>query len=397
MSAKEILSTASKALMLNKVRSFLTMLGVIIGVFAVISLVSLVGGVQDYVVSRFEDLGSNLVFVVNGKIELGQRQSTTAGSALISSNLKEKHIEMIKSSADDYVDYVTPETQTYQTVKYKTEEYFLLLIGVNYEANDIFKSNVEKGRYFNRVEQENSSRVVVLGNNLAKKFFGEENPIGKKIKINGKSYEVVGLLAKKSPNYDESVILPYTTIMDDFTGTEITSIVIKVKDNVDLEQAQQQIKLSLLKDLKEDQFTVMTQEDILDSIQSILNMLTIALASISGISLLVGGIGIMNIMLVSVAERTKEIGLRKALGATSSDIRNQFMAEAILISSLGGLVGLLLGWVATILIKPLIQAVIPVWAIPLALGFSIAVGIIFGTYPAVNASKKDPIEALRYE
>jgi len=395
MNAKEILSTASKALLLNKVRSFLTMLGVIIGVFAVISLVSLVGGVQEYVVSSFEDLGSNLIFVVNGKIEMGQRQ--TAGSALVSTNLKEKHVDMIKSTAKDYVDYITPQSQTYQTIKYKTEEYFLLLLGVNYEANDIFNSNIERGRYFNRVEQENSSRVVVLGNNLGKKFFGEENPIGKKIKINGKSYEVVGLLAKKSPNYDESVILPYTTVMDEFSATGITSIVVKVKDNVDLEQAQQQVKLALLKDLKEDKFTVMTQEDILESIQNILNMLTIALASISGISLLVGGIGIMNIMLVSVAERTKEIGLRKALGATSSDIKNQFMAEAILISSLGGVLGLLLGWVTTIAIRPLIKAVIPVWAIPLALGFSLAVGIIFGTYPAVNASKKDPIEALRYE
>jgi len=395
MNAKEILSTASKALLLNKVRSFLTMLGVIIGVFAVISLVSLVGGVQEYVVSSFEDLGSNLIFVVNGKIEMGQRQ--TAGSALISTNLKEKHVDMIKSTAKDYVDYITPQSQTYQTIKYKTEEYFLLLLGVNYEANDIFNSNIEKGRYFNRVEQENSSRVVVLGNNLGKKFFGEENPIGKKIKISGKSYEVVGLLAKKSPNYDESVILPYTTVMDEFSATGITSIVVKVKDNVDLEQAQQQVKLALLKDLKEDKFTVMTQEDILESIQNILNMLTIALASISGISLLVGGIGIMNIMLVSVAERTKEIGLRKALGATSSDIKNQFMAEAILISSLGGVLGLLLGWVTTIAIRPLIKAVIPVWAIPLALGFSLAVGIVFGTYPAVNASKKDPIEALRYE
>ena len=395
MNAKEILSTASKALLLNKVRSFLTMLGVIIGVFAVISLVSLVGGVQEYVVSSFEDLGSNLIFVVNGKIEMGQRQ--TAGSALVSTNLKEKHVDMIESTAKDYVDYITPQSQTYQTIKYKTEEYFLLLLGVNYEANDIFNSNIERGRYFNRVEQENSSRVVVLGNNLGKKFFGEENPIGKKIKISGKSYEVVGLLAKKSPNYDESVILPYTTVMDEFSATGITSIVVKVKDNVDLEQAQQQIKLALLKDLKEDKFTVMTQEDILESIQNILNMLTIALASISGISLLVGGIGIMNIMLVSVAERTKEIGLRKALGATSSDIKNQFMAEAILISSLGGVLGLLLGWVTTIAIRPLIKAVIPVWAIPLALGFSLAVGIVFGTYPAVNASKKDPIEALRYE
>ena len=152
-----------------------------------------------------------------------------------------------------------------------------------------------------------------------------------------------------------------------------------------------------MRDLDDDEFTVMTQKDILESIESILSMLTVALAAISGISLLVGGIGIMNIMLVSVTERTREIGLRKAIGATSKDIKLQFMIEAVVISLTGGVIGLFFGWITTIAIKPLIDAEIPVWSIFMALGFSILVGIIFGTYPAVKASKKDPIEALRYE
>lgn len=393
MNVKDVFSSATKSLLLNKVRSFLTMLGVIIGVFAVISLVSLVGGVQNYVEGQFENLGSNLIFVVSGN--MSSRHGGFGG--MLTGNLKEKHIDLIKSSAKDYISLVGPEATTYKTVKYKTHSYYVSIVGLSYDSDKIFNSNTEDGRYFSRTEQNSSSRVVVLGNDLNKKLFGEENPINKDVKIDGKSYKVIGVLEKKSPDYDESVILPYTTAMDNFEGTGIVSITAKAKDSVDLEEATRQVELALLRDLNSDEFTVMTQEDILKSINSVLNILTIALVSISGISLLVGGIGIMNIMLVSVTERTKEIGLRKALGATSRDIKRQFMVEAIVISTLGGVIGLLLGWLSTVVIKNLINASVPFWAIPLALGFSIGVGVIFGTYPAAKASEKDPIEALRYE
>ena len=191
--------------------------------------------------------------------------------------------------------------------------------------------------------------------------------------------------------------MPYTTLRDNFDGTTIISIVSKAKSQFPITKAAESVKLAMYRDLHDDEFSVMTQEDILESINSILGILAVALATISGISLLVGGIGIMNIMLVSVTERTREIGLRKALGATSFDIKRQFMIEAVIISLSGGLIGLLLGWLSTLAIKNLVRATVPFWAIPLALGFSVLVGVIFGTYPAVKASKKDPIEALRYE
>jgi putative ABC transport system permease protein len=232
---------------------------------------------------------------------------------------------------------------------------------------------------------------------LYTKLFRNENPIKKNVKIDGHSYEVIGVLEKKNPDYDESVIIPYTTLRDNFEGTTIISIVSKARSDVSLDEAAERVRFALYRDLNDDEFTVLTQDDILDSIDSILNILAIALTAIAGISLLVGGIGIMNIMLVSVTERTREIGLRKALGATSFDIKRQFMIEAVLISLSGGTIGLLLGWFSTLIIKNLINAAVPFWAIPLSLGFSLLVGVIFGTYPAAKASEKDPIEALRYK
>lgn len=394
MNIKETLGTALKSLSLNKVRSFLTMLGVIIGVFAVISLVSLVEGVQNYVESQFEGLGANLIFVSSGNLDY---RGGRPGQNLTSSNLKEKHIQLIEKEASDYIDYVTPTIQTVKTAKYKTNSYYTAVIGVSHTADKIFSIYSEEGRFLNKSEVNSSSRVVIIGNAMKSKLFGQENPLKKSIKIDGKSYEVIGILAKKNPEYDEVLIMPYTTLRDNFEGTTIVSIVSKAKNNVSLTDATDNVKLAMYRDLHDDEFSVLTQEDILESINSILGVLTIALAAISGISLLVGGIGIMNIMLVSVTERTREIGLRKALGATSFDIKRQFMIEAIIISLSGGLIGLLIGWLSTLAIKKLIDASVPFWAIPLSLGFSIFVGIVFGTYPAAKASEKDPIEALRYE
>jgi len=394
VNVKETLSAALKSLLLNKIRSFLTMLGVIIGVFAVISLVSLVGGIQNYVEDQFNDLGANLIFVSSGN---NNYRGGRPGQNLSSSNLKEEHIELIEKEAGDYIDYVTPTVQTVKTIKYKTNNFYTTIIGVSNTADKIFSINAAEGRFLNKSEVNNSSKSVVIGYAMKKRLFSQENPLKKNIKIDGKSYEVVGILAKKNPEYDEALIMPYTTLRDNFDGTTIISIVSKAKSQFPITKAAESVKLAMYRDLHDDEFSVMTQEDILESINSILGILAVALATISGISLLVGGIGIMNIMLVSVTERTREIGLRKALGATSFDIKRQFMIEAVIISLSGGLIGLLLGWLSTLAIKNLVRATVPFWAIPLALGFSVLVGVVFGTYPAVKASKKDPIEALRYE
>lgn len=398
MNVRETLKTSLDSLGLNKVRSFLTMLGVIIGVFAVVSLVSLVKGVQNYIEGQFESLGSNLIFVMSGNINMGGSNAfSDVGKSFGSSNLEAKHADLIKRYASDYIDGVTPGTQLGKTVKYKTHDYYAQVMGLNYQSDYIFNTYAQEGRYFTKAEESSSARVALIGFNLREELFGEEDALGKKVKVEGKSYEIIGTIGKKSPDYDESLIIPYTTTLDMFPGTSVVQIAAKAKDNVDFEEAIRQVEIALMRDLDDDEFTVMTQKDILESIDSILSMLTVALAAISGISLLVGGIGIMNIMLVSVTERTREIGLRKAIGATSNDIKLQFMIEAIVISLTGGVIGLFFGWVTTIAIKSLLNAEIPVWSIFMALGFSILVGIIFGTYPAVKASKKDPIEALRYE
>ncbi|KKS18744.1 MAG: Efflux ABC transporter, permease protein [candidate division WWE3 bacterium GW2011_GWC1_41_7] len=185
--------------------------------------------------------------------------------------------------------------------------------------------------------------------------------------------------------------------MNTFDVPFFSSIVAKVRNTENVDLATREIKIALLKDLKEEDFTVLSQSDILSSIQNILQILTIGIGAIAGISLLVGGIGIMNIMLVSVTERIKEIGLRKALGATQLDIAMQFLIESVFLSLGGGLIGLLLGWLGTYASRTFLRTEIPWWAVALAFGFSVLVGVIFGTYPAITAAKKDPVEALRYE
>lgn len=394
MRVKETFKTALESLGLNKVRSFLTMLGVIIGVFSVVTLISLVKGVQNYIEDQFKSLGANTVFALPGKVDMG---GSSMGHSAIGGKFEERDVRSIEIYAKDYIDLATPATASARDVKYKTRSFYASIQGANYKSDKIFNFTFKSGRFFTRLEENNKSKVAIIGNSLNNEFFQGQDAVGKYVKIDNKSYLVIGVLEPKSPEYDESVFLPYTTILKEIDGSRIASIAIKVKDGVSIDTAVEQITLALLKNLKADRFSVLTQKDFLTSINSILNIITVALAAIAGISLFVGGIGIMNIELVSVTERTREIGLRKALGATSKNIKLQFLTEAVIISVIGGLIGLLFGWVATLLVRSFVRAQIPVWSILLSLSFSILVGIIFGTYPAIKASKKDPIEALRYE
>jgi putative ABC transport system permease protein len=391
----ETYKTANSALLLHKARTVLTMLGVIIGVFAVVSLVSLGIGVQNYVTDQFESIGSNVLFVAPGNAGFADDPANTFGRL----KFDESHIEAIKTHASDYITVVSPSVRFSGTVEYKTKSYYSSIYAPNYQAQEIFDIYVQEGRFFNQNEEKNKNRVVILGPNVVDELFPNVNPIGKKVDIDDFSYEVIGYTKKKGQDFDDNVYIPYTRAMEDFEIDNFTGIVAKVndKDNVDL--ATKQLKYALLRDLDEDDFQVISAEDILESIQNILSILTAAIGAIAGISLLVGGIGIMNIMLVSVTERTKEIGLRKAVGATRRDIALQFLTEAILISMGGGFIGLAFGWLAAYGVRSFVdvRTEVPLWAVALAFGFSVLVGVVFGTYPAVNASKKDPVEALRYE
>ncbi|MCA9308526.1 ABC transporter permease [candidate division WWE3 bacterium] len=393
MQLQETIITALKALNANKARTFLTMLGVIIGVFAVVSLVSVGIGIESFITDRFNSLGSNLVIVAPGVVDFGDDPA----KAFSKNKLDEKHIELIERYASDYVDAATPSIRLGKTAKYKTNAVKASVIGANYKSNKIINYTIEEGRMFNRADQKNNARVVIIGSEVKKELFPNTSSIGKQIKIDNTSFEIIGELEVAGAGDGDRIIMPYTTAKKEFEVKNFSSIATKAKSAEDVAKAMKAVEIALLRDLKEDDFTVLSQADILGSIQNILGILTTAIGAIAGISLLVGGIGIMNIMLVSVTERIKEIGLRKALGATPKDIAIQFLFESVFISVFGGSIGILLGWTASKIASQWISTSVPLYAVLMAFGFSAAVGMIFGTYPALNASKKDSIEALRYE
>lgn len=391
MQFAETFNSALTSLKSNKIRAFLTTLGVIIGVFSVVTLISLGQGIQNYITDEFNALGSNLLFISPGKAGL----SEDPAQSFTNNKLDERHIDLIKRYAADIVTGISPMVISGESIKYKSNTYFAEAIGVSYNGTDIVNYEIDKGRMFTRAEEKSNAQVAIVGQDIIKNLFKGSNPIGNSIKMGNSSYEIIGTFKSKGSNYDDQFIAPYTSLMSDLEIKNFATIMIKVK-SVDTTNIRK-LEIAMLNDLDKEEFTVLSQQDLLDSISQVLGAITAGLGLIAGISLLVGGIGIMNIMLVSVTERTREIGLRKALGATSKNIVIQFISESVVISFVGGLIGLLLGFVATLLAQQFLRAQIPIYAVFLAFGFSALVGVVFGTYPAVKASKKDPIEALRFE
>lgn len=368
------------------------MLGVIIGVFSVVTLIAVVRGFQNYITDQFSALGSNLVIVGPGGATGGD-----PSKAYTNNKLEYKHYELVKLYSSDKVEYVAPSLRLSKNTTYKTKSYLASVSGSTEASHEMLALDVDKGRYFTDAENKAKAHVAVLGSDVVDNLFGTRNPIGERIKIDKESYEVIGTVASKGSSFDDRIYVPIKTIQEQFNLDTITNVTLKTKNAGDVDVVTKETELILLRELKKDDFTVFSSKDILSSINNILGMVAIGLGAIAGISLLVGGIGIMNIMLVTVTERTREIGLRKALGATSENIGLQFIIEAVLLSVIGGGIGLGLGWGVTFAVQSFVRAEIPWWAIVLAFGFSLTVGVVFGTYPAINASKKDPIEALRFE
>src|SRR3989344_9054526 len=393
MSFINTLKTAFIALLSNKVRSLLTMLGVIIGVFAVVSLIALGQGLQNYISNQFDELGSNLIFIATGRANF----TNDPGLSLADNDLKEKHVNLIKDFAGEYISYISPSIRVGKTVEYKNNTYYADVNGANENAYFIYNYELERGRWYSHYDVVSKNKVAVLGPEATRELFGNSDPIGRKIKVEGENFEIIGLTKTKGPDFDNNVNIPYTVSMEIFDLESISHIIIKVKKSESVTATMSYVRSALSRDLEDDEFSVLSQQDLLSSIQNILNALTFGIGAIAAISLLVGGIGIMNIMLVSVTERIREIGLRKALGATPNNIATQFLLEAILLSVTGGIVGIALGYVGMLIMRNFLNATVPLWAVSMAFGFSALVGIVFGTYPAYKASKKDPIEALRYE
>lgn len=401
MNLKEYIALAFRALRTNKVRALLTMLGIIIGVSSVILLVSIGTGLQEYVTTQFQSLGANTLFVMPGKLDLKNMQS--AGTAMMTvSKLEVSDIEDIQRGSS-VISVASPAVAGAGIITYRGKTISTEVAGIWENYFQIMNFAAESGDLIHQNDVERSRKVIVLGDKPATDLFGDTDPVGSYVTMGGVRYQVKGKLAAKGSggamgsNIDDHAFIPYTTALRQFNQTKPYMFAIKTFSQTDVEQASSDITRVLLRRLKEDDFTVMKQTDLLNTITQFLSVITVALGGIAAISLLVGGIGIMNIMLVSVTERTREIGLRKAVGATPRDILAQFLIEAIILSLFGGIIGIALGALGSLALNSIIKTYITPWSVVLASGFSALIGIVFGVAPAVRASKLDPIEALRYE
>lgn len=412
---------ALSALRTNKLRSVLTMLGIIIGVGAVVTLLSVGRGVERYIADAFGSIGTNLLFILPGSAEetTGSGPSQIVqGNVVLGPALTVRDVQGLRDTVRaPHVGLVSPEVQSVGTLSTGGTSRQTVVSGVTSEYTDVRSWPVVLGRFISETDVASRARVVVLGYTVAESLFSDgPDPIDQIVRINRLPYRVIGVLEPKGGSLfgdvDDQALIPLSTAQVDLSTLRtreglpvVTFIYVRLEDDSDREAATREIQTILraqhnIDFRDEDDFSVFSQADFLAAFGAITGVVTIFLSAIAGISLVVGGIGIMNIMLVTVTERTREIGLRKAIGAKRRDILAQFLVEATMLSLMGGLLGVTLGVSGALLISQLLEgfeATVSLAAIGLAVSFSAAVGLFFGMYPAVRASRLNPIEALRYE
>ncbi|OQB24581.1 MAG: Macrolide export ATP-binding/permease protein MacB [Firmicutes bacterium ADurb.Bin182] len=385
----QVLKMAWSAIASNKMRSFLTMLGIIIGVIAVVVLVSLVTGASDSITGEIQALGTNLLSV---------RVLDDNGHPVTLSDLK-------RFGKENEIGLIAPSLSFGATVKHRSETYEADAVGTTGQYDDIRGIKVKHGRFLKAADINNNSSVVVIGHEIAEELYGKSETVGETLSIGGRSFLIVGVLEESGSmisNDDQTVYLPYTVASRMVKRPNITAFVASPATD-DIDSAEEKLNQLLMRQFRqdEDSFILINQSALMDTMNSVTGTLKLLLGGIAAISLMVGGIGIMNIMLVSVTERTREIGIRKAIGATRGNILMQFLVEALMVSLIGGVIGLMISWgilevISSVAGEKVSFSMSP-QVIGLALGFSLMIGVAFGLYPANKASKLHPVEALRYE
>ena len=410
MTIQEYLHTSLVGLKTNKSRSALTILGIVIGIASIILIMSLGQGAQNLILSQVQGLGSKSVIVVPGRQLEGP--PTTVGL----DSIKERDVEAVQNKNNvPHAGNVIPLIFGGDVSSFESQNYRVSIYGSSEKLPTVFDVEPSKGMYFSEDDVKSGASVVVIGSKTNEKLFLGEDGLGKRIKIKDRSFKVIGILPSKGAssliNFDDGVILPYTTVQNYISGSKhLDRILIDVDNEANIDQTVQDVTDTMrrshnITDPAKDDFTIVNQKDLANKIGVITTALTYFLAAVAAISLLVGGIGIMNIMLVSVTERTREIGLRKAVGATTQNILVQFLFESVVLTMLGGIIGVLMGTLLSFIIAIIISKVFsfgwefifPIGGAILGISVSTIIGLTFGIYPASQAAKKSPIEALRYE
>ncbi len=395
MKFAEAFRVAMQAIVANRLRAGLTTLGVIIGVLAVVLLVAIGQGAREEITGSIEGLGSNLLIVVPGGLDFSLAPAR--------STLTLRDLDAVERAIGD-PGRVAADTFSGEVLRAGNNSVFASVIGATADFDEVVVRELSRGSSFTESDVVTRRRALVIGAGVADALFPNEDPLNKNITIAGLRFRVVGVLERVGgslfgPDRDFQVLMPITTLQRILGTDRVDGIFVKARSVADIDEERELVLNALTRRLDEDEFSIITQEEIIGVVARVLELVTLLLAAIAGISLLVGGVGVSNIMLVSVSERTREIGLRKAIGARPRDITLQFLIEAVVLTGAGGLLGLVAGVGLAGLVNRFapIPAVITLWSVLLALGVSIAVGVFFGVWPARRAGMLDPVEALRHE